>query len=85
MFRMRAARASYFVISAKASPRHPGVGRDPVPFFHSGETFHFVIPAKAGIHLLLSFGVDAKTDSRPCGVPSAILAAGSLSLLAQRK
>jgi hypothetical protein len=48
---------------------------------------HFVIPAEAGIHLLLllTFDGDAKTDSRPCVIPSAILAAGSLSLLAQRK
>jgi hypothetical protein len=59
----------------------------PSSLFVSAKASHFVIPAEAGIHLLLSliFGVAAKTDSRPCVVPSAILAAGSLSLLAQRK
>jgi len=35
--------------------------------------------------LVLDFGAVAKTDSRPCVFPAAILAAGSLSLLAQRK
>jgi hypothetical protein len=44
-----------------------------------------VIPAKAGIHLLLFFSGDANTDSRPCVVPPAILAVGSLLLLAQEK
>ena len=61
--------------------------RTRVLFVVSAEVSPFVIPAKAGIHslLFLIFGVVAKTDSRPCVVPSAILAAGSLSLLAQRK
>jgi hypothetical protein len=51
------------------------------------KALYSVIPPKAGIHLLflLTFGAIAKTDSRPCVVPPAILAAGSLSLLAQRK
>jgi hypothetical protein len=48
-------------------------------------TSRLVIPAEAGIHLLLFFGADAKTDSRPCVIPPAILAAGSLLLLAQEK
>jgi hypothetical protein len=48
-----------------------------------------VIPAKAGIHFDFVFGFGlsrcAITGSRPCVFSSAILAAESLSLLAQRK
>jgi len=51
------------------------------------KAFSAVIPAKAGIHFDFAFDVVrlAKTVSRPCVVSSAILAAESLSLLAQRK
>jgi hypothetical protein len=50
-----------------------------------------VIPAKAGIQFLAFlfgfriFTAFATTDSRPCVVPSGILPAGSLLLLAQEK
>jgi hypothetical protein len=56
--------------------RHSGEGRNP---------FSAVIPAKAGIHFDFVFEAHAKTDSRPCVFSSAVLAAESLSLLAQRK
>jgi hypothetical protein len=86
MFRMRAASPSDFVIPAKALhfviPAKAGI-----QFLscHSAKASHLVIPAKAGVHLLLFFRRFAKTDSRPCVVPPAILAAGSLLLLAQEK
>jgi hypothetical protein len=51
----RRARVLFRHFGESLSPRHPGVGRDPVPFFHSGETSHSVIPAEAGIHLFLFF------------------------------
>ena len=65
----------------------------------SRRAFHFVIPAKAStsssrrrpgsssslFSWFSTFGAFAITDSRPCAVPSGILPAGSLSLLAQRK
>jgi hypothetical protein len=52
---------------------------------HSGEHLLAVIPAKAGIHFDLSLALARSPCVRPCWFPSALLAAGSLSLLPQRK
>ena len=83
VFRMRAALAPPFRrFGGSLSRRHPGEGRDPVASCLLAKDSPFVIPAEAGIHLrLFCLRVFAKTDSRPCVIPSAILAAGSLSLL----
>ena len=74
---------------ASSSRRKPGSSAFLILclFFVPAKASRSVIPAEAGIHLLFLLIVRrfAKTDSRPCGVPSAILAAGSLSLLAQEK
>jgi len=45
----------------------------------------FVIPAEAGIHLDLVFGVLAITDSRPCVFRRPSMVAGHFLLLAQKK
>jgi hypothetical protein len=73
------AKAFHSVIPAKAGIQFR--------FFAFGETFPFRHSSGRWIPFgfSLDFRVYAKTDSRPCVVPSAILAAGSLSLLAQRK
>src|SRR6476620_12080188 len=44
-----------------------------------------VIPAEAGIHLALVFGVVAITDSRPCAFRRPSMVAGYFLLLAQKK
>jgi hypothetical protein len=50
--RVRATLAFYLVVLGSLSLRHPGEGRDPVPFlFIPAKTSHLVIPAEAGIHL----------------------------------
>jgi len=71
--------ASHFVVPAKAGIQFLS--------FHSGESFPFRHSGGSRNPFAFSFNFRrlAKTDSRPCGVPPAILAAGSLSLLAQRK
>ena len=63
--RMRASHARAILIF-----RHPGEGRDPVPFFSlfvSAKATHFVIPAEAGIHLRLfsTFGASRKPTHVP--------------------
>src|SRR6476646_8327892 len=44
-----------------------------------------VIPAEAGIHFALVFGVLARTDSRPCVFRRPSMVAGHFLLLAQKK
>src|SRR6476660_807167 len=75
--------------------RHPGEGRDPVPvslLFSFLLSFrrkpsHFVIPAgsRNPSAVVLTFGVDAKTDSRPCGLPSHPCEGFTFSCLCKRK
>jgi hypothetical protein len=80
----------YFVYSGESlSLHHSGEGRDPVPFLslRLSESLPFRHSGESRNPSAFAFDVwrFAKTNSRPCDVPSAILAAGSLSLLAQRK
>ena len=74
------ARASYFVIPAKAGIQFLSCHSDeslPIP----------VIPAEAGIHLLwfLIVGAVTKPDSRPCELPSHPCEGVTFSCLCKRK